>query len=406
MKMKVTTLVRRLGGAALMALLAVQPLQGQACPDPAVLKGDLTGAIAAVRYLADDALEGRLAGSAGERCAGDYIAARLQSLGLRGAGTGGSFFQEVPLASSIYPAALGGTGRNVIALLEGSDPALQAEAVVIGAHYDHLGHGAFGSAAPDRVGEIHNGADDNASGVAALLRVAELLAAGPRPARSVLFIAFTGEEAGLLGSAHFVREPLLPLDRMRAMLNMDMVGRLEGRPLIVHGTGTAGEWQSLLEPAASALGIELALRPEGFGPSDHTSFYRNDVPVLHFFTNTHGDYHRPSDDWERIDADGLERIAQLVAGVALGLGAAETPLTLVRGAGQCPTSRRSSGASWSAAWRPGPPVRRPACRRATCWSGWGLTTSRTWRGSTPHCRRTSQGTRSRSRCFVTAARSC
>jgi hypothetical protein len=336
-------LARRVGCALAGVLLGALPLQGQACPDPALLTRGVDGVLATVRYLADDALEGRLAGSAGERCAGDYIAARLQSLGLTGGGPAGSFFQEVPLASTIYPDAVGGSGRNVVALLPGGDPALRHEVIVIGAHYDHLGHGAFGSAAPDRAGEIHNGADDNASGVAAMLRVAELLAAGPTPDRSVLFVAFTGEEAGLLGSAHFVREPALPLERVRAMLNLDMVGRLEERPLIVYGTGTAQEWLPLLEPLAAELGVELAARPEGFGPSDHTSFYRNDIPVLHFFTNTHADYHRPDDDWDRIDAAGLERVAGLVAGITRVAAAPDTRLTLVRGAGEPARAGSASG---------------------------------------------------------------
>jgi hypothetical protein len=317
-------------------LAAAVPLAAQACPDPAALTRGLTEPLATVRYLADDALEGRLPGTVGEQCAGDFIAARFRALGLRGAGPDGSYFQAVPLASTLNPHAAAGTGRNVLALLEGSDPALRHEIVVVGAHYDHLGRGHFGSAAPDQVGEIHNGADDNASGVAAMLGAAERLAAGPRPARSVLFMAFTAEESGLIGSSHFVRNPTLPLDRVRAMLNLDMVGRLEGRPLIVYGVGTAEEWRRKLAEEAEAQGLELALRDEGFGPSDHTSFYMNDIPVLHFFTNTHGDYHRPSDDWELIDAEGLERVALLAAAVAGRLAGDAARITLVRGAGEPP----------------------------------------------------------------------
>jgi hypothetical protein len=338
---------RRGTGIVLGMLLYALPVQAQACPDPTLLTRGMAEPLATVRYLADDALEGRLAGSAGERCAGDFIAARLKALGLRGGGSDGSFFQDVPLATSLNPHAPGGTGRNVIAVLDGVDPTLKDEVIVVGAHYDHLGHGNFGSAAPDRIGEIHNGADDNASGVAALLRVAALLSEGPRPARSVVFMAFTGEESGLLGSAHFVREPTVPLAGMQAMLNMDMVGRLEGRPLIIYGVDTATQWRELLEPKAGTLGLELALRGEGYGPSDHTSFYINDVPVLHFFTNTHGDYHRPSDDWELIDAEGLERVAQLVTSVTRRLASPEQRLTLVRGAGDPPRaggSGRGQGA--------------------------------------------------------------
>jgi hypothetical protein len=182
--------------------------------------------------------------------------------------------------------------------------------------------------------------------VAAMLWAAERLAAGPRPARSILFMAFTAEESGLIGSGHFVRNPTLPLDRVRAMLNLDMVGRLEGRPLIVYGTGTAEEWRRKLADEAGALELELALRDEGYGPSDHTSFYSNDIPVLHFFTNTHGDYHRPSDEWERIDAEGLERVARLTAAMARRLAGPGASITLVRGAGEPPRAAvgRGSGA--------------------------------------------------------------
>lgn len=308
-----------------------------ACPAPPAA----SGIAAAVRYLADDALEGRLAGSAGERCAGDYIAASFERMGLEPAGEDGTFFQQVPLASAANPHAPPGTGRNVVARLEGRDPVLRDEAIVIGAHYDHLGRGGFGSLAPDQ-DAVHNGADDNASGVAALLAVAERLAADP-PARSVIFVAFTGEESGLLGSAHYTAHPAVPLERTRAMLNMDMVGRLGAGPLIVYGTGTADEWNGILDAAASAAGVELARKEDGYGPSDHTSFYLKDIPVLHFFTNTHEDYHRPSDDWERIDVQGIERVVQVVEAAARGAADRRAALTLRRGAGTPPSAAQGRG---------------------------------------------------------------
>lgn len=319
---------RRFFFAISAAPLAVAPLTAQSCPDPAVLTRGVPEPLAAVRFLADDALEGRLAGSAGERCAGDFIAARLRALSLKPAGDAGTFFQNVPLATSLNPHAPAGIGRNVLALLEGSDARVRHEIIVIGAHYDHLGRGGFGSLSPGD-SAIHNGADDNASGVAALLRAAVLLSQGQRPARSVLFMAFTGEESGLLGSAHFTRMPTVELARVRAMINMDMVGRLGTAPLIVNGVGTAHEWRSLLDGTAARLGIALAMKEAGWGPSDQTSFYAADIPVLHLFTNTHDDYHRPSDDWQRIDAAGIEKIAQLVAGIVQGM-TAPTTLTLVR----------------------------------------------------------------------------
>jgi hypothetical protein len=206
--------------------------------------------------------------------------------------------------------------------------------VVVGAPHDHLGLGGMGSMAPDQRGAIHNGADDNASGVAAMIAVAEQLRRRP-PARSVVFVGFTGEELGLLGSARFAAQPPVPLERIRAMLNLDMVGRLENDPLIVYGVGTAQEWESILAGANTAA-IPLALRPDGYGPSDHTSFYARDIPVLHFFTNTHEDYHRPSDEWQRVDMEGVVKIASLVASVTRQVADGRSPLALVRGVGQPP----------------------------------------------------------------------
>jgi hypothetical protein len=280
-------------------------------------------------YLAADDLEGRLAGSPGARCAGDFIARQLELLGLEPAGEDGTFFQSLPLASSINPHAPSGTGRNVVALLRGDDPDRRTEIVIVGAHYDHLGRGPFGSLEPD-ANEIHNGADDNASGVAALLETADRLVHRQPPARSILFIAFTGEEFGLLGSAHYTRSPTIPLERAVAMLNLDMVGRLGTGPLIVYGIDTAAEWEELVSETAAELGLEVAFNGSGYGPSDHTSFYSSDIPVLHFFTNVHSEYHKPTDDWELIDVEGLFSVSALVAGIAERVAERPTRLTLQR----------------------------------------------------------------------------
>lgn len=331
--------------------LCASAASGQICPDPVTVTAGLAEPLATVRFLADDALQGRRAGSAGERCAADYIAERLRALGLKGAGLNGSFFQDVPVPAAGQNPHAGGdphaaaTGRNVLALLEGSAAGVRGEIVVIGAHYDHLGLGGAGSLAPG-ADSIHNGADDNASGVAALLRAAALLSDGPRPSRSILFIAFTGEEAGLLGSAFFARSPTVDLDHARAMLNLDMVGRLENDPLIVYGVGTAAEWTHIVEAEAERAGVTVALQPDGVGPSDHTSFYMRDIPVLHFFTNTHEDYHKPSDDWERVDAPGLERVARLVAGISRSVAAAPAGLTLQRGAGRPAAGPTRGSGAW------------------------------------------------------------
>jgi len=445
----------------------------------------MEGPFAHVRYLADDALEGREAGTTGERCAGEYIAGVFRDMGLTGAGPDGSFFQsfqvqmgsvlgegnsltiegeELALESAWVPFGFSGKGvidgslvyggpgvsrpgseddeyahldlegrvvvvegadphggmntmagdphfkatvaagrgaagilvllseveglpdpvaerrpgvkipaiaisgsaanmvreaakatqavsltaavearmveaRNVAALIPGSDPTVGREVVIVGAHYDHLGFGGDGSLDPDAA-EVHNGADDNASGTAALMEVARLIQqSGAPPARSVLLLAFTGEEKGLWGSGHYVKEPLLPLENTVAMMNMDMVGRLRENTLAVYGTGTAEEWPNLLAKLNEKQPepFVLASIPDGFGPSDHSSFYGASIPVLMLFTNTHADYHRPEDDWELINQEGMERVSAFAAdiiGTVAGSGSGEAmAMTYVEGAG-------------------------------------------------------------------------
>ncbi len=249
----------------------------------------------------------------------------------------GGNMASVSVVTDVAPATR--AARNVAALLEGTDPSLRDEVVIIGAHFDHLGLGGEGSLAPDAYGTIHNGADDNASGTAALLDVATRMASSADdPARSVLFLFFTGEERGLWGASHYVKEPILPLDATVAMLNMDMVGKLGDGVLTVFGMGTAEEWESTVSAANHALPrpLELSLLPDGFGPSDHSAFYGEGIPVLHFFTNAHEDYHRPTDDWDRIDGEGLVRVADLVTAVAwevAGQGNTALALTPLEGAG-------------------------------------------------------------------------
>lgn len=175
---------------------------------------------------------------------------------------------------------------------------------------------------------MHNGADDNASGTAALFAIAERLRAAP-PARTVVFIAFSGEELGLLGSDYYVKHPLYPLSATEIMINLDMVGRLKNDKLIVYGTGTATEIPALLDSLNWYAKFDLRPQPEGYGPSDQTSFYAAKIPVLHFFTDLHGDYHRSSDDWDKINAQGLVRVADFAAAVATAMGNRPTRLTFV-----------------------------------------------------------------------------
>jgi len=193
------------------------------------------------------------------------------------------------------------------------------ETLVIGAHYDHVGRGRFGSLA-NADGKIHNGADDNASGTSALLELAGYLASRrAQITRRVLFLAFSGEELGLLGSKRYVEAPLVPLSDTIAMLNLDMVGRLSER-LYVGGTGTSPVWPDLLERLSKESGrLPLKMWPGGKAPSDHESFYGRDVPVLFFFTGLHGDYHRPSDDWNTLNYDGHARVARFAGAVAMDL---------------------------------------------------------------------------------------
>ncbi|MFH1175925.1 MAG: M20/M25/M40 family metallo-hydrolase, partial [Acidobacteriota bacterium] len=206
---------------------------------------------------------------------------------------------------------------NVLALLAGADAARRDEVVIIGAHYDHLGRGGEGSGSLDpEHPAIHNGADDNASGVAALLEIARRLAGGP-PARSVLFAAFAGEEEGLLGSAQLVQNLPVAKERVVAMLNLDMVGRpKEGPMLTIGGYGTAAEWPALLDALNANHHLKLTTNKGGFGASDHSSFYAADIPVLFFFTGAHEDYHRPSDDAGRLDYPRMEQVVSFATDVA------------------------------------------------------------------------------------------
>ncbi len=214
---------------------------------------------------------------------------------------------------------------NVLGVLEGKGD-LAEQTVVVGAHYDHVGMGGYGSLAPGTFA-IHNGADDNASGTSVALASADLVRdklANVASHRRVVFIAFTGEERGLLGSQYYVRHPRFALESTVAMINLDMVGRLRGDDLTVYGTGTAIEFDALLDQVGEGLNFKFFKVPSGYGPSDHQSFYLAKIPVLFFFTGLHNDYHRPSDDIEKINFPGLARITELTAGAAAKLALVPT----------------------------------------------------------------------------------
>jgi hypothetical protein len=304
-------------------MLRAQSATATPLPSPNRLMDD-------VRFLADSSLEGRMTGSPGADSAAAFLARRFEAVGLSPSANG--WFQEFTISDKAPAAAhmrIGGLrGRNVIGVLPGRDPKLRGEAVVVGAHYDHLGLGGQFALDPDSTGKVHNGADDNASGTAALIEIARRLAVRP-PARSVVFVAFSGEELGLLGSAAYVQHPTVRLARTVAMINLDMVGRLRNNRLIVYGTATAKEFPALLDSLDRDAGFELREIGDGYGPSDQTSFYANKRPVLHLFTDLHEDYHRATDDVERINGDGLKRVADFATSLARALADRRKPLTWV-----------------------------------------------------------------------------
>lgn len=224
------------------------------------------------------------------------------------------------------------TTYNVIGFLEGNDPVLKNEVIVIGAHIDHLGYGLYGSLYAGNDKQIHNGADDNASGTAGLLEIAQKIATMKRDVlkRSILFIGFGAEEAGLLGSAYFTKSKLFEKMNVTAMLNMDMIGRLTDDKLIIYGTGTSPVWDGMLDSLNNEYNFKVTKIPDGFGPSDHSSFYAKNIPVLHFFSGTHTDYHSPSDDFEKINSEGEVQITNFVYETALTLDKMESKPDFVK----------------------------------------------------------------------------
>ena len=263
-----------------------------------------------VSFLADDKLKGRKIGTPGEKMAADYIAKRFKSMGLKPMGVDGTYFQEfLGLPPSHGHGAVSSdqeppTGRNVIAFLDNG----AAHTVIIGAHYDHLGLGDFGSLHTGDP-EIHNGADDNASGVAAMLMLAETLK-GRNTSNNYLFMAFSGEEKGLWGSNFFCKNPTLDAPKMNYMLNMDMVGRMKPeKTLAINGVGTSPKWKGVIKKIKTD-GINVVSSESGIGPSDHSSFYNIGVPAIHFFTGQHADYHKPSDDIGKLNYKGIQSVVR------------------------------------------------------------------------------------------------
>ncbi|HEX2975498.1 MAG TPA: M20/M25/M40 family metallo-hydrolase, partial [Bacteroidales bacterium] len=236
--------------------------------------------------------------------------------------------------------------RNVIMKLQGEDPKLAKEYVVIGAHFDHLGMGGKGSSsrAVDTVA-VHPGADDNASGVAMMLELAEKFSKTKAShKRSIVCVAFTGEEEGLLGSKHYVDDPGIDLSRVNSMINLDMLGRLnESNILQISGTGTAKGLRKMIQSVSDTSVIKLALSDEGFGPSDHSSFYGKNIPVLFYFTGAHTDYHTPFDTYDKINYEGMLRISDLIFNVAENLANSDTTLHFTEAGPKTAPARRMKG---------------------------------------------------------------
>jgi hypothetical protein len=329
--------------------------------DTALLRRD-------INYLASDALEGRLTGTPGNDSAAAYIARRYGLLGLElvgdtssrdcipvgslessleketgsqvalkaGEGTACPAPYLQPFSARSVAAAHAGLDsalatQNVVALVPGTDPELKQQYVVIGAHYDHLGRSPFNSMDPAAGNVIRPGADDNASGTAAVMELARLFAREPAR-RSVIFANFSGEELGLLGSQYFVEHPPVPLESIDAMLNFDMVGRMRENKLIVYGVATAAELSDIVDSANVAPKLSVTALGDGYGPSDQSSFYAEGIPVLHFFTDLHTDYHRATDVASKIDVADEARVVNLAERIARAIADRPARLTYVRSA--------------------------------------------------------------------------
>ncbi|GHB78636.1 M20/M25/M40 family metallo-hydrolase [Persicitalea jodogahamensis] len=278
-----------------------------------------TDIAAHISVLAADSLEGRGTGTLGEIKAANYIADWFKRAGLAPKGGNDSFFEPFGVVIHFEGVPHQVTARNVVGYLDNE----AEQTIVIGAHYDHLGKGyQSGSLTPDSQNLIHNGADDNASGVAGLIELARHFAGNTvKEKYNLLFIAFSGEELGLLGSKFFVDHPTIPMESVAMMVNMDMVGRLDdSKGVTIGGWGTSPEWGKILPGLSQKNGLNYNVDSSGVGPSDHTSFYLKEKPVLFFFTGVHSDYHKPSDDSDRINAAGERKILQLIVDLVDALG--------------------------------------------------------------------------------------
>lgn len=329
---------RKIHIICLIAPLAIAACHASTAAPGASLTPDSLAIRRDIDYLASERLAGRLTGTAGNDSAAAYIARRYTALGLE---PGAPSYQQHFVAR---PASHAGPGpslatQNVVGILPGSDRALRGEYVIIGAHFDHLGTSTDGALDPDAKNAVRRGADDNASGTAAVLELARIFAAKPAR-RSIIFANFTGEEQGILGSTYFTEHLPVAVDSVDAMLNFDMVGRLKDNKLIVYGVGTAAELSAIVDSANRRDPFALSKQPDGFGPSDHSAFYAKKIPVLHFFTDLHDDYHRASDLPDRINGAGEARVVALAERVARDVADRPSRLTYAFIAAKASTASR------------------------------------------------------------------
>ncbi len=260
-----------------------------------------------VAYLADDKLEGRRTGTPGEKLAYEYISKKFKAAGLARRGDNNTYLQVFEASTKEKR-----QGHNVVGFIDNKAP----NTIVLGAHFDHLGYGEDkNSLYTDTIRMVHNGADDNASGTAALIELGKWLKKSKLKKYNYLIVAFSGEELGLYGSKHFAEALPVPAGSINYMINMDMVGRLKdsSRSISIGGYGTSPAWSKLIKKEDTYFNIKID--SSGSGPSDHTSFYRKDIPVLFFFTGTHSDYHKPSDDKEKINYKGIMEIVSYIKNI-------------------------------------------------------------------------------------------
>jgi hypothetical protein len=300
-----------------------------------------------VAFLAASEREGRVPGSRGHEAAAEYIAAQMKAIGLTPGGEGGSFRQ--PFTIDKGPAGTPVTAANLIGYLPGTKADWEGQSVIVSAHYDHLGLGWPDAREAER-GKVHPGADDNASGVAVLLELAKVVASAGRPSRSIVFVAFSGEEAGLAGSKHFVAHSLpFPLEKAMGVINIDTVGRLGAKKVSILGTGTASEWQHIFRGGSFVTGVESVNVPGQYEASDQRSFIERGIPGVQIFSGPHEDYHRPGDTIDKIDAPGLVKVAALVKEGVVYLAERAEPLTNTIAPATAPTAAPAAAPAGPAA---------------------------------------------------------